>query len=297
MECALISKAQIETEKLNAIAPFGPLPNGRKRLCGAWTLQGSRLGSGNSLHGFRNARGTPSRKFVRLRCKCWSCSLCGPRKACKYRGQIVRAVVRYRLNRMVTLTLDVRKIASGEELRTYFVHFEAHKPLGTACRCATCEGIQIRSIAHIRKCWSKLRVYLLRRYGVAPRFVAVLEFQKVTGLAHLHIAIDRFIDQGWAQEAWQGVGGGQHVDIRYKDAHRAGAYISKYFSKDMLLSAPVGMRRVTTSRSIKLNEKKPSEFDWKVIKGPIDRFYVELHLIAIDEMRSDGELESFSVRE
>jgi hypothetical protein len=57
------------------------------------------------------------------------------------------------------------------------------------------------------------------------------------------------------------------------------------------------MRRVTTSRSIKLNEKKPSEFEWKVMKAPINRIYVLLHEIASEEVRSDGELESFSALE
>ena len=297
MQCALGSRALMGTERRNAIAPFGPLPNGRKRLCGAWTLEGNRRDGGNCLRGPRIARGTPARKFVRLSCKCWSCSLCGPRKASRYRAQIVRAVTRHKLNRMVTLTLDARKIASGDELQTFFKHFEAHKPLGKAWRCPVCERIQIRSIAHVRKCWTKLRVYLVRRFSVAPKFIAVIEFQKITGLAHLHIAIDRYIDWAWTREAWQAVGGGEHVDLRYKDAHRAGAYISKYLSKDLLLNAPPGMRRVTTSRSIKLNEKKPSEFEWKVMKAPINRIYVLLHEIASEEVRSDGELESFSALE
>jgi hypothetical protein len=214
-----------------------------------------------------------------------------------YRSRIVQAVVREKLNRMATFTLDVRKIASAVELPTFLIHFEAHKGSKCACRCMTCETIQVRSIVHIRKCWSKLRVYLHRQYGVAPKYVATLEFQKATGLAHIHVAIDRYIDQAWAKESWQAVGGGQHVDIRYKDAHRAGAYISKYLTKELLLSAPQGMRRVTTSRSIQLNEKRPSDFQWEIVKGPIDRLYMVFQEVAIDEVRSEGELESFSLRE
>ena len=128
-------------------------------------------------------------------------------------------------------------------------------------------------------------------------YVSVLEFQKTTGLAHLHIVIDRYIDQAWAKEAWSAVGGGQHVDIRHVDAHRAGAYLSKYLSKELLVNAPSGMRRVTTSRSIKLNEKKPSEFVWEICHSPIDRVYVLLRDAVKDEVRRDGELDSFSVRE
>jgi len=198
---------------------------------------------------------------------------------------------------MVTLTLDARKIASGSDLEIFRAHFNAQKGTGRACGCPVCEGIQIKSIAHIRGCWSKLRVYLHRLRGKAPKYIAVLEFQKTTGLAHLHIAIDCWIDQGWLKEAWQAIGGGQHVDIRYKDAHRAGAYISKYLSKEMLLNAPPGMRRVTTARAIRLNEKKVGEFLWEVLKAPIDRIYVIFAQEAVDEVRSEGELDSFTVRE
>jgi hypothetical protein len=140
-------------------------------------------------------------------------------------------------------------------------------------------------------------VYLHRKYGVAPKYVAVLEFQKATGLAHIHVAIDRYIDQAWAKKSWQAVGGGQHVDIRFKDPHRAGAYISKYLTKELLLSAPQGMRRVTTSRSIQLNKKRPSDYQWEVVKGPINRLRNYFHEVAIDETYSEGELESFSLRE
>lgn len=291
---------EAEMEGRTAIAPFGPLPNGRKRLCGAWTLHGDRIEGINPARSSRqmaSRAALPSRKFVRLRCKCWSCSLCGPRKAIKYRGQILRAVSRARLTRMVTLTLNVRKITTGDELRTFLEHFEEHKSTNTACHCPTCTRAQIESIKHVRRCWSKLRVYLHRRYGEAPKYIAILEFQKVTGLAHLHIVIDRYIEQAWAKQAWQAVGGGQHVDIRHIDAHRAAAYLSKYLSKDMLLSAPVGMRRVTTSRSIRLDQKKKPEFQWQVVKAPIDRYYVLLWESATEIVRSDGELESFSVRE
>lgn len=283
-----------------AIAPFDPLPNGRKRHCGAWTLHGTKLNGAASKPKVRKPKTTASahsRKFVRLRCKCWACSLCGPRKASKYRAQILRAVCRYKLNRMLTLTLEAHKVAAGDELRTYKEHFEEHKGSNTACRCPTCTQVQVNSIGHIRRCWSKLRVYLHRRYGTAPKFIAILEFQKTTGLAHLHILVDRYIDQAWAKEAWQAVGGGQHVDIRRKDAHRAAAYVSKYLSKELLLSAPQGMRRVTTSRSIQLNVKKPQEFKWEVLKTPIDRLYVVLREDAQDAVHSDGELESFGLRE
>lgn len=123
------------------------------------------------------------------------------------------------------------------------------------------------------------------------------EFQKSTGLAHLHIVVDRYIERAWVQKKWMAVGGDEHVHIQRVDVHRAAAYLSKYLSKELLLSAPGGVRRVSTSRSIKLNEKKPSEYDWKILKTPIGRLYVLIGANAADENKVDGELESFSLRE
>jgi hypothetical protein len=139
---------------------------------------------------------------------------------------------------------------------------------------------------------------MLRRFGRAPKFIAVIEIQKVTGMAHLHVVLDQWINQLWVKESWQAVGGGQHVDIRYKDVHRTAAYMSKYLAKDMLLSGPRGSRRVTTSRSINLDEKKPSDYTWVVQKSPIDRLYFLYADLAQDVTKGgEGEIETFNVRE
>ncbi len=290
------NRNQNSGKKTNTSSKLTSLRTKRPRFCGVWTLQG-RARCPHAAPAPRRHAIVPSRRFLRLRCRCWACSICGPRKANKYRGQILRAVTRHKLTRMLTLTLDVRKFATREQQEIFFAHLETQKALGTACQCATCTHLQAASVAYIRGCWNKLRVSLIRRFGVAPKYVAVLEFQQFTGMAHLHIVIDRFIPQAWAKEAWQAVGGGQHVDIRHADAHRIAPYLAKYLSKEMLLSGPPGMRRVTTSRSIKLNEKKRSDYSWEVCRASIDRVYVFFSDIATEAVHSDGELESFAIRE
>ncbi len=272
----------------------------KKPLCGAWTLKGIKPTGVSPLWTPRNAKPELQgnwHKFARLHCKCWSCSRCGPRKASHYHGCILGALVRHKLTRFMTLTLDPRKLMSDSEAKTFYAHFEKAKLARTACDCDTCTRVQVRSIKHIRKCWSKLRVYLLRHCGQAPTYVQVIEFQRATGLAHIHIAIDRYIEQDWAKKAWSAVGGGEHVHIQHVDVHRSAAYLSKYLSKNMLLNASVGLRRVTTSRSIKLNEKKVSEFEWRVLKTAIDYFYARNKGPVIRELRSEGELMSFEILE
>jgi hypothetical protein len=274
----------------------GKLPNGRKRFCGSWTLRGhERVASSG-----RNANDSGRKcKYARLTCGCWACRLCGPRKAKRCRQSILRAVAQARLNRLFTLTLDFRKIApTPEAAQTFYEHYLANKAEQKPCVCTICRDIHDRAIPHIRNCWKKLRVYLHRKFGRAPKYIAVLEFQKTTGLAHLHIVIDSYIEYAWAKKVWASIGGGEHVDLRRIDAHRAAAYLSKYLSKELLLSAPEGTRRITCSQSIKLNPKKPSEYSWDILPTTIQRLYELLIEKAEDVVRNpDGEIEFFVVRE
>ena len=209
----------------------------------------------------------------------------------------MRAADRHKLTRFLTLTLDPHRVARPDEVEVYYEHFRAQVSQGRPCRCSTCRNVQAHSVNYIRDCWAKMRVSFQRRFRRAPKFIAVLEFQKRTGLAHLHIVVDRYIPRDWIQERWVASGGGAHVDIRHVDVHRVAAYLSKYLSKELLLDVPDGVRRVSTSRSIKLNERKPSDYTWHVLKTTIDRQYVLLVDRAIDVVISDDDLESFSLRE
>ena len=274
-----------------------PRPKGQKRFCGSRTIHGVR----NSKGGLRNqskAASQPRQVFICLRCKSWGCFVCGPRKAKQYRAQIMRATHRHKLTRFLTLTLDPCRVALPDEVEVFYEHFRAQASQKRPCRCSTCRAVQVRSVKFIRDCWAKMRVSFQRRFGRGPKFIAILEFQKRTGLAHLHIVVDRYIPRDWIQERWVAAGGGAHVDIRHVDVHRVAAYLSKYLTKELLLDVPDGVRRVSTSRSIKLNEKKPSEFAWQVLKTTIERQYVLLVERATDEVISeDDDLESFSLRE
>lgn len=209
----------------------------------------------------------------------------------------MRATHRHNLRRLLTLTLNPRLVALPDEVNVFYEHYEAQAGRGEPCRCCTCQKIQARSVQYIRDCWAKLRVAFQRRYGHAPKFIAVLEFQKRTGLAHLHIVVDRYLPREWVQERWVAVGGGPHVDIRPVEAHRVAAYLSKYLTKEAMLNVPDGIRRVSTSRSIRLNEKKVSEYSWEVLKTTIDRMYVLFAERAAGEVVTDEGLESFSLRE
>lgn len=207
---------------------------------------------------------TSSPQFYRINCKCWNCSYCAPRKATKYRGAIRSIAEQRGLSRFVTLTLDPSKI-DGDPVR------------------------------YLNDTFAKLRTYLKRYYKIAPAYIRVLEFQK-NGNPHFHLLIDRFISWAWLKEAWQAVGGGSFVNVKFVDVHRISRYLSKYLTKELLLSAPLRSRRVTSSRSIHLFEKTPCETKWEFLRVPIFLLY-ERHKQCLLSVTLDEEsvLLSFSI--
>lgn len=170
--------------------------------------------------------------YLRADCRKLSCEHCGPKKAAIYRRAVARRAAEYKLQRFMTLTLDPRKIDSGAD-----------------------------SVSYLRKCFSKFRVYLGRKYGKEKvSYISVIELHK-SGLAHLHVLVGVYIPQQWISENWQRVGGGRIVDIRLVDVHNVSKYLSKYITKDLLLMVPAKKKRISTSRNIRLfDPKKKSGF-------------------------------------
>lgn len=151
-------------------------------------------------------------------------------------------------------------------------------------------------VRYLNRIWAELRVYLRRHFGVAPQYIRILEFQK-NGNPHLHILIEHYVPQAWLKQAWCALGGGWAVDIRRVDIRRVSRYLSKYLTKELLMSAPKRSRRVTTSRGIHLFEKsqvKPER--WEFLKTPIwvlvEIFRKQVIEVGFDE---EGVLSEFSM--
>lgn len=192
-----------------------------------------------SLRGHFVEKGYEETRYIRLGCKKWTCQKCGPKKVKRVRHAIKIRAVEFQLNRLLTLTLDPRNCSPEE------------------------------SIPYVRNCWNKFRTYLKRRYRGTVSYITVVELQK-SGYAHLHILLDRFMEQSWIKEAWQAVGGGKIVDIRQIDLHRVAPYLSKYLTKDLLCGKPdQKYRRYTTSRDIRLFGKIKTG-KWTLIKWSLE---------------------------
>src|SRR5260370_25704419 len=112
--------------------------------------------------------------------KSYRCNRCRKPKLKKVRKRISEVAEEHKLTRMVTLTLDPKRIPKRYRKRTD---------------------------RYIRECWRKMRVLLAREFEGSLPFVGVLEFQK-NGNAHLHLLVGRYIAQKWLSIAWQSIGGG-----------------------------------------------------------------------------------------
>src|SRR6266852_9280443 len=123
----------------------------------------------------------------------------------------------------------------------------------------------VRTDRHLRECWAKMRVLLARKFGKSLPFVGALEFHK-SGVAHLHLLVGQYISQKLLSRAWQSIGGGKIVDIRYVDVHRVSAYLSVYLAGDKVSATlellPTRARIFTTARSIVLWGKKIKSGWW-----------------------------------
>jgi hypothetical protein len=204
------------------------------------------------------------RRYVRVDCKCWDCPYCGPRKARRYKRSIRELAEGKKLNRFLTLTLDPKLIDRDDP------------------------------VAYINKAFAKWRTYLKRQFHVSITYIRVLEFQK-NGNPHFHILVDRFISQVWIKQSWQAVGGGQFVNIKFVDLHHISRYLSKYLTKDLLLSAPKRSRRVTVSRGLRLLVKSKTSDTWRLMRISI---WVLFDLLIPDlpsvELDNEGILKSFT---
>lgn len=242
---ALIGREAPVPSSLDEVQIKRDRPKGWRRNCGKFTLQGTCKSDA------RKAR------YSRVGCRCWDCSSCGPRRAAMFCIRIAKAADRLKLNKLLTLTLDPKKLQGAE------------------------------STKYINEAFAEFRVYLRRYLGYAPSYIRVLEYQK-NGNAHLHVLLGCCLPQEWVSEAWSAVGGGRIVDIQRVDIHRVSRYLSKYLTKQMILCAPKGARRVTTSRGIHLLEKQVTDFAWRLIRIPILRLF-DVHRACVTHTQPDAD--------
>lgn len=178
-------------------------------------------------------------RYRRVNCGTWTCSYCGKKRAKLAKWAIRNWAEKLQLRVFLTLTLDPSKLSEVEH-----------------------------DIQYLRWVFNKFRTYLRRKFGETPKYIAVVELHK-SGIPHLHILIDRYIQQAWISQTWDKLGGGRIVWIERASIRNVSRYLSKYLTKQMLLSTPKGTRRITSARGIKLFEKIPPTIAWEVLEHSI----------------------------
>ena len=213
-------------------------------------------------------KGKPGHVGVRcLFCGSYRCNRCRNPKLKKVRARLGEIAQQHELQRMATLTLDRKRVPKGE-----------------------------RTDRYIRECWRKMRVLLAREFNGTLPFVGVLEFQE-KGVAHFHVLLGRYIPQKWLSLAWQSIGGGKIVDIRFVDVHRVSAYLAMYLAGEKVLHTlellPKRARIFTTSRSIVLWGKRKTS-GWKLRRVSTSQLYERApnpsgeRFVAVEDLKPFG---------
>lgn len=201
-------------------------------------------------------------RVIAIKCKTWRCPRCGPRRRRAYSDAIARAAGEYRMVRILTLTLDPRKLPAGEN-----------------------------PVRYIQACWAEFRLAVARNFGRRMRFIRVLEMREDGSHVHLHALVDRYLPQGWISRQWASLGGGKIVDIRMVAPRRVAGYVAKYLAKALSGAQIYRLRRVTCSRGIVLLAKrKPAAEKWlfaRIAPKILANFYLAEKIEA-----SDGRIEA-----
>jgi hypothetical protein len=209
--------------------------------------------------------------FRRVNCNSWTCPYCGPRKAKRAKRAIRDLAAQLGLCYFLTLTIDPSQLREGED-----------------------------ATKHLQETFDKFRTYLRRKFGEAPAYIRVVEFTE-KGLPHYHILTDRYIEQQWISQTWDQLGGGRIVWIKRARIQKIAHYLAKYLTKELLLSAPKGTRRITSARSVKLFPKYQSEIDWELLRTSIWFLLQRVSRTAFDrneietEPDEEGFLKAFSI--
>ena len=151
---------------------------------------------------FRVLEGVRGDQFIsgamRMCCKRWSCPHCSKEKAYKI-GK--RCEKHFAVGQTRFLTLTMRPMANKKE-----------------------------ALLAIKKAWNRLRLTITRKVGKF-KYCWVLEAQPKTGMPHLHILLDKYVNWLWLKTKVEGCGFGPIFDVRAVKSAGVLRYVIKYTSK------------------------------------------------------------------
>ena len=121
--------------------------------------------------------------------------------------------------------------------------------------------------AHITARWNALRTELKDRHpGLS--YVWIRHEGDQHGRPHMHLLVDRYLDQTMLSMMAERVGLGPVVDIRRVNARNAAHYLTSYLGKGALASLAKGLRRYGSSSDVELDVRgsgSDDDRDWTLM--------------------------------
>ena len=174
-----------------------------------------------------------------FRCNSWDCYCCAHRMRMNLVEELDRLIEeRPELRRLLTLTLDEDRAPDDQD--------DQHR--------------------YLTERFNALRTELNDRYD-GLSYVWIRE-EGESDNPHLHLLVDRYMDQHTLSDIAARVGLGEVVDIRRVNARNAARYLTKYLTKGSLHDLPKGARRYGSSEDIDLAVRGPSgepDDDWTLL--------------------------------
>ena len=181
---------------------------------------------------FRFMEGVKGGKYVmgamRMRCKRWSCPHCAKEKAYKIAKRCEEGFQKGQ-TRFLTLTMRPMKD-------------------------------KVQALKIIKKAWNRLRLKISRKVG-SFKYCWTLEAQPGTGMPHLHVLLDKYVNWLWLKTVVEVCGFGPIFDIRAVKSDAVLKYVVKYTTKGLgseaLEQALISIRgrRVGFSRFMSASEE------------------------------------------
>jgi len=166
---------------------------------------------------------------MRMRCKRWSCPHCAKEKAYKIAK---RCEAGFQKGQTRFLTLTLRPMAD-----------------------------KVQALRLIKKAWNRLRLKISRKVGPF-KYCWTLEAQPNTGMPHLHVLLDKYVNWLWLKSVVEVCGFGPVFDIRAVKSDAVLRYVIKYTTKGLGSEAleqalqSIRGRRVGFSRFMGLGEQE-----------------------------------------
>ena len=169
-------------------------------------------------------------KFYRMFCNSWNCPTCCRRKANMVKHEIIETAILNNLCYKLDLTLDGTKIPY--EYKNDEVN-DTHKYI-TKILNHFLTLLKRTKKDYVKKKTGQIKHFDYSQLEQALKYVWVLEFQKDTKNAHLHMLINQFLPIEVIRELWMYVGGGVEMRIeRARTVNGAAIYATKYIVKGL----------------------------------------------------------------